>query len=88
MTQRADPRDPHDGRATQEGANLNRKFRKFVCHHSFKTIPQRCLRFSYPANRNSTIQCEVKKRNLIHPEIQNVGSKILAGPEYVVFQSS
>ena len=89
MTQRAEPRDPHrDGRATQEVPNPNQKFRKLVSYHNVKTIGPQCLSFSYRANRNSEIQCEVKKKILIGPEIQNVGSKFLPGPEILMSQPS
>ena len=63
MTQRAEPRDPHcDGRATQEGPSPNQKFRKLVSYHNVKTIGLQNISFSYRANRNSEIQCEVKTK--------------------------
>ena len=88
MMQRAEPRDPHRyGRATQEGPNPNQKFRKLVSYHNVKTIGQQCISFSYGANRNSEIHCEVGTI-LIGPEIQNIGSKILPGPEILMSQPS
>ena len=46
----------------KEGPNPNQKFRKLVSYHNVKTIGPQCISFSYPANRNSEIQCEVKKK--------------------------
>ena len=54
----------------KKGANPNQKFRKLVSYHNVKTIGRQCISFSYPANRNSEVQCEVKKKILIGPDIQ------------------